>query len=121
MFEMRCFDTILLNCKVEDSNLSNSIYYMSSIKGVKFLGDSSLEGANILRPVGWLDIEFDNGRGFTRLNHMTVVTPFDYNTKVLVKDSEFPVFYAYILNTKAPRLIQYNSDSVGESFLNFAH
>lgn len=119
--QLWCIDTILHINQFNNTNLFNSIFYISTFKQVDFKGNSSIEGVSIIRPIGWLDIEFDNNQGLIKVNQKTNITKFDYKSKVFDQSGQYQIFEDSILNDSIEGLREYNSDAVGKTFLNFAH
>lgn len=119
--QLWCIDTILQINQFNNTNLFNSIFCRSTFKQVEFKENSSIEGVNIIRPIGWFDIEFDNNQGLIKVNQKTSVSRFDYKTKVFDQSGQYQIFKDSIFNVSIAGLIQYNSDVVGKTFLNFAH
>lgn len=119
--QLWCFETIININEFKGTNLFNSLFYRSTFKQVKIKENTSLEGVSIIRPIGWFDIEFDNNRGIIKVNQKTNITKFDYKTKVYDDSGKYQNDRASIFNDSKASRVQYNSDAVGETFLNFAN
>lgn len=121
LLDMTVIDGRLVNTTFDNVNLSGSKFVATAFKQVYFKNKGSLNNVEIIRPVGWLDIEFDNTNGNTEFNRKTFLSKFDYKSDAYGGTKDFPIFKDDILDTSSPTFKTYKSESVGNTFLNFAH
>lgn len=115
------FDCIFSHVKFTNTNIYGSSFAYTAFMNVIFKENSNIENINIIRPMGWLDIQFDNNQGVIKVNRNTHISKFDYKNNVYGGTKEFPVFEDSIISTSSPTWSTYKSDAVGETLLNLAH
>ncbi|MBK5262879.1 MAG: pentapeptide repeat-containing protein [Peptostreptococcaceae bacterium] len=115
------FDSILNIVEFNHTDLFNGVVVTTSFKQVRFTNKSSIEGLNIIRPIGWFDIEFDNNAGIIKTNQKTLISKFDYKEKTKDDTEDFKVFNDFIPSTSEPGFVLYKSKAVGQTFLNIAN
>lgn len=121
LLTMTVIDGCIMNTTFDNVNLYGSQFVATAFKQVRFKNKGSLSNVEIIRPLGWLDIEFDNTNGNTEFNRKTFLSKFDYDSYAYGGTKEFPMFKDEVMDTSSPTFITYKSENVGNTFLNFAH